>query len=163
MKWKNEFIGNFFKEKPSRKTPIRRLLAGAGNLGSSENSTCLRPKRTDIPRACVRKELRFYFPVPKRNGDSTSLRRNWTEILLASSQKELRFHFPASKKNWDSTCPRPKRTSIPLARLQKDHHISTTVFQHSNKIIKGFLIFWLSHWVNSQNWLNLLVDDPQFG
>jgi hypothetical protein len=140
--WKNEFIGKFYLEKPSRKTPksvweIQSAFQGdqppigrSRKLGSQRefhvsalqrnwDSTCLRPKRTEIPRACVQKDLRFHVPVPKRNGDSTSLRPKWTEILLASSQKELRFHLPTSKKNFYSTCPPPKSTGTPTTHVRK--------------------------------------------
>ncbi len=135
-------LGNFIWKKPSRKTPksvweIQSAFRGdqppigrSRKLGSQRefhvsalqrnwDSTCLRPKRTEIPRACVQKERRFHVRVPKRNGDSTSLRPKWTKILLASSQKELRFHLPTSKKNFYSTCPPPKSTETPTTHVPK--------------------------------------------
>ncbi len=41
--------------------------------------------------------------------------------------------------------------------------IRTTVFPANSQIIKGFLILLLSYLLCSQIWLNLVVDDHQFG
>jgi hypothetical protein len=41
--------------------------------------------------------------------------------------------------------------------------IRTTVFPANSQIIKGFLNFLLSYLLCSQIWLNLVVDDHQFG
>jgi len=62
------------------------------------DSTCLRPKRTEIPLASSQKELRFHFPASKKNWDSTCPRPKRTSIPLARLQKALKLQLPMSQK-----------------------------------------------------------------
>ncbi len=119
--WKNpqERHQNQFGRSNQPFKEISRLLAGAGNLGPSENSTCLRSKGTEIPRACVQKELRFHVPASKKTWDSMCLCPKGTEIPLRCVQSELRFYWQVPKRNWDSTCPPPKSTGTPTTHVRK--------------------------------------------
>lgn len=153
MKWKNEFIG---KKKRKNAQERHQNQFGRSNqppIGRSRklgfqrefhvpafqrncDSTCLRPKRTEIALSCAQKERRFHFAASKLNWDSTGKFPKVTEIALPCVQKELRFHLPTSKKNFYSTCPPPKSTETPTTHVPKRKKSSLQLGEPSPTLVK---------------------------